>query len=712
MGFKKSKMKDLNREDINRSLIDFVKRKQEREIALEESRNQQRAAIKDGDILKGIDEYKIEKVIGIGGMGIVYITYDTTLDERVALKTFYESDAWDKDTRDGLKTEANTWIELGFHKNIVKALRIEEIHGKIYIVMEYIGGGDLSKRIEEGLKPKEVLDFAIQICNGMDYAYQKMKMVHRDLKPGNILISDEEETFAKVSDFGTATSIMSTGGGLTLPYASPEQWMEWLGHNMKIDTRSDIYSFGMILYEMLIGKIPFIANNVNDLFMMHLKAHPQEPKVVNPYIHEKLNAIVMKCLEKEPSRRYQSFSVLKHELIDFYTEYFDETYYLYENTSLSMVGEGAYMNWSNKGVAQMELGNYETAIQCYDKALEMNSWDKVTWLNKSTALLRMGQYENALECSDKALGIDPSYQKALSNKGTILGILGRYNESLQWFGKALRISRLPEILIGMGDVYSNLRNYTKAINHYDQALQIDKESEAAWIGKGIVLEKLRRYQEAVACYDWVLHLNPQNYFAWGRKGLLFFEAGRYEEALNFYNNVIRIQPDNGEALGNMGNIMRTVGHYDDALQFYDRALQALSEPSEPTLIDPDVNPEDVWYNKGLLLYVNYKNYEKALECFDNALAVNPQFDDAWTEKGTLFAIIGQLERSIQCYNEALKINPRSASAYKNMGISYMKMGRLQEALDYMNRAFEIEPNNQSIIDARQYIIQQINAGRR
>ncbi|MCK4308060.1 serine/threonine protein kinase [candidate division WOR-3 bacterium] len=269
------------------------------------------------------NRYEIYNIMP-GGMRIIYVCYDYEFKELVALKTFQDRYLKSKFGMKSFRIEAEIRLKLGEHENIVSTKFVDFIEGKPYIVLEYIAedekyGADLSGWIARGgLNLTLALDFAIQFCNGMDYAHTKFKgmgksFVHRNVKPSNILIT--QDRVVKVAGFGLAKIFDEMSDAIcgTPSYMSPEQF----SGSKDIDVRSDIYSFGCVLYEMLTGKLPFVGISLGELRDKHLKERQKNPKVVNPLIPSALDSVVMKCLEKKPENRYQSFREVKEELIKF-----------------------------------------------------------------------------------------------------------------------------------------------------------------------------------------------------------------------------------------------------------------------------------------------------------------------------------------------------------------------------------------------------------
>ena len=616
---------------------------------------QTRAELKVGDVLKsGELEYKIQKVINKGGMATVYVAeenYPLLLKpgEPVALKSFKEVESWDKDTQEGLKREAYTWVTLGRHPNIVEAKQVIIFYGKTYIVMEYVEGGDLGEWIERGgVDIVRSLDLAIQFCNGMEYAYEAMKMVHRDIKPGNMLIT--RDGTLKVTDFGVAaTTGYQEFLGLTPPYASPEQFLEVMpdeflariGEQRKTpDTRSDIYSFGVVFYEMLTGKLPFSGNTMEEWAYLHIEQLARRPSLLNPRLPPKFDHLVMRCLAKDRTYRHKDFGTLKEDLMSLYVETTGTRY------ELPQTGEetGAE-EWTVKGENFWMLNRFDDAIDCYDQALE----------------------------------IDPGFAQALGNKGQVFSDLRRYDEALPWFNRSLEIDPQNDaVWSNKGLALKRLERYAEAIRCYDRALAINRKANQAWVLKGSAFVSLGKYRKAIKCCNKALKIDARVEFAWNNKGLALTNLGHYEKAIKCYDKALEISPQHVTTWNNKGQIYLLEKRYDEAIRCYDKVLE----------IDPQFFL--AWYNKGIVLG-DLKRYDEAINCYDKALEISPEDGDSWNDKGWAYSNLGRYEEAIRCYDKALGIAPEYVNAWNNKGFALDELTRYEEAIECYDKALEINP---------------------
>jgi tRNA A-37 threonylcarbamoyl transferase component Bud32 len=262
-----------------------------------------------GTVLSG--RYKLEAKLGSGGMSTVYLARDTTLDRQVAVKILHREMSEQEDQLQRFRQEARAVAKLS-HPNVVAVIDAGEDGGHPYIVFEYVEGETLKQRINRlgALDPQEALAYAIEIARGLTVAHNR-KMVHRDIKPQNVLIDAEGR--AKLTDFGISRQLeqdgmTATGRVLgTTDYVAPEQAM---GH--PVDQRSDVYSLGVVLYEMLIGQVPFHADSQVGVAMKHVNEELPDVQQRRPELSAAAAMVVERATAKDPDQRYQQVG----ELID------------------------------------------------------------------------------------------------------------------------------------------------------------------------------------------------------------------------------------------------------------------------------------------------------------------------------------------------------------------------------------------------------------
>lgn len=310
-----------------------------------------------GSILNG--RYEIIEKVGIGGMAIVYKAKDIYLKRIVAVKVLKEQYLEDKEFIKKFVIEAQSVANLN-NQNIVKIYdvgqHIEDGKTHNHIVMEYIKGKTLNELIKDKgrLNSNAVVSISKQIANALDCAH-KHHIIHRDIKPHNIII--DENLNVKVTDFGiariaTSSTITYTSSVLgTVHYISPEQ-----AKGKFIDEKSDIYSLGVVMYEMVTGKVPFDTDNAVGIAMQHINEPLVEPIKFVPNLEPWLNAIIVKCMEKNPENRFESAESLIKALDDKRIEN-NQKVTFNDNSNRALYKESVYKTSKNKDVNKPIIKN-------------------------------------------------------------------------------------------------------------------------------------------------------------------------------------------------------------------------------------------------------------------------------------------------------------------------------------------------------------------
>ncbi|UCC38338.1 MAG: protein kinase [Candidatus Aminicenantes bacterium] len=257
--------------------------------------------------------YEIIEELGKGGMGKVYRVFDKKINGEIALKLIKPEIAAEKKTIERFRNELKLAREIA-HRNICRMYDLNEEKGLHYITMEYVRGEDLKSFIRRAgpLGAGRAISIAKQVCEGLSEAH-RLGVVHRDLKPQNIMI--DEEGNARIMDFGIARSLSAkgiTGSGVmigTPEYMSPEQV-----EGKETDQRSDIYAVGVILYEMVTGRVPFEGDTPFTIGVKHKSEAPKNPKELNTQIPDDLSHLILRCLEKDKEKRFNSPGEVRSEL--------------------------------------------------------------------------------------------------------------------------------------------------------------------------------------------------------------------------------------------------------------------------------------------------------------------------------------------------------------------------------------------------------------
>lgn len=352
-----------------------------------------------GDVILGT--YLVEDVKA-GGMGYVYIARHKDWNIKMAIKSPNELMLSSKSLFSRVLREANSWIELGLHPHIAYCYYVRQIDGIPHIFIEYVDGGNLKDWIRDKrcYDLKIGLDLAIQFCHGIKYAHEH-GMIHRDIKPQNILMTSDG--ILKITDFGIArtgeaeaiqqTADASAQGELiddgqitsvgmimgSADYMAPEQWAD--PHN--VDVRADIYSFGVCLYEMLCGGVPYKTSVKN----RNPDEEPCNPRKLRRSIPNQLADLLMRSVAWKKEDRYSSFGELQEELLSIYRSYFNEEAPHAKVRDLGLRAQGL----NNRAVSYMELNRKSEAIEFWDEALREDPQHLEATYNRGVVFWRSGR---------------------------------------------------------------------------------------------------------------------------------------------------------------------------------------------------------------------------------------------------------------------------------------------------------------------------------
>ena len=503
-----------------------------------------------GDWIAG--RWEVQTVLGgpgRSGMGIVYVVYDHDPEWRrhLAAKTFQQK-AFARDPRVAYRfeQEALVWTRLDHHPNVTRAHLFVRFDNIPLLLLEYIAGGDLSTWIGSPMLTKnlpQVLQFAMQFCDGMSFLVSKGIKAHRDIKPQNCLIS--ENSTLKITDLGIAkvfddgdnkpissdrrtatdrpalspplyegTTLnepnlfsqyeISSGDGLTRPgaglgtacYMAPEQFRD----AKNVDIRADVYSFGIMVFEMATGRLPFQGTTLRDLERLHCRCAPPQLTV-----DSRLNSIVQRCLEKNPIERFGGFEEIKTRLSEIHM-------------ALSRLHPSAPLppelptdsDLVLKAASMLSLGRNEDALDYSQGALTIQPTNIHAHCNKGTALMRLGRLEEAISSYDRALELNPRHANALIGKAEALKLAGPLEEALVVAERAVDIA--PQNIHAFsvkGSIEDSLGMPEVALITVETALQLDANFVPALVQKGKLLSSLARIirdfedKRSLLCYKHV-----------------------------------------------------------------------------------------------------------------------------------------------------------------------------------------------------------------
>ncbi len=682
----------------------------------------------EGERING--RYEVASVL-LGGMGVVYLCYDHEERAPIALKSFQNRFLQNERAVARFEQEALTWIRLEKHRHIVQAQLVQRIGTRPYIMLEHVSGPeglgtDLRGWIEQRrVSQAQAVQFGLHVALGMQHAVGRVPgLVHRDLKPANILVT--HDNIAKVTDFGLVRSLdaeditpmamamrpgqddhrLTRMGAIigTAPYLSPEQC-----RSNNVDTRSDIYSFGCMLFEMLTGHFVFQARNLPAWLHAHLNERPAFAPIVKKTLPPALVALVLDCLEKRPEDRPQTWGEIVNQLASIYRELTGEAPMMeitgqslaahelmdkaYSLTELGRVEEAlvAYDNtlalepdnawaWARKGRALRLLRRYHDALECYDHALELQPGYAWAWKGRGMVLERMGQLPEALESHQQAAAMAPADVWNWYNQAETLHSMGNIDAALELLEKALEVDPHHSNSWGKrGQIYRIRHRNLEAVEAYRQAIEINPTFAWAHNGCGLALKAIGETSEAILSFKRAVRYAPKEVWYWYNLAETLVEAGRYEEALQPVQEAVRIDPQHAFSWAKQGQVLRYLKRYKEALNAYDRAIT--------------LQPDNAWAHNGCgIMLERMERYEEALTSYSRATELSPNDVWYWYNRGNILITLERYAEAVETLHRAVSVNEHHANSWARMGSALRLLERPDDALLALEKATQLQPD--------------------
>ncbi len=688
--------------------------------------------------------YQVIEELGAGGMGQVLKVLDTEINEKVALKILRPEISADSSTIERFSNELKLARKIS-HKNVCRMYHFEKEEDTYYITMEYVAGEDLKSFIKRSgqLTVGKTVYIGVQICEGLAEAHST-GIIHRDLKPQNIMI--DRDGNAKIMDFGIAYSmkakgITGTGSIIGTPeYMSPEQV-----EVKKLDQRSDIYSLGVILFEMITGKIPFEGETPLSVAMKHKSEHPPEPKMLNNQIPEQLNRVIIKCLEKERNRRYQTVNELLSDLLSIEKAFptgvkirpKKETFTSREITVHFSIRKlflpvlivlsicvAAVLLWifflkqpslpspeSRPSVAVISFEN-QTGDTAYDylrkvipnlliSSMEQSGYLRITTWERLHDLIRnMG--EEDVEFIDQELGF-----RLCEMEGIDTIVLGLFTKAGDMFATDVKVL----------DVRT--KNLVKSASSKGRgqgsiiAVQIDELSKIISRGIGLSDKKVQAGQKQIADVTTASLEAYDNYL----KGLEAKDKFYYSDARKFFEKAVELDPEFAIAYFYLSEMNSNLMNHDLALDQQKKAKTLSDKATEKErlcidarnalMVENDTDkyreilhdisrkyPKEkrIWYQLGLHYKGRGSDTQKAVEMFKKALSLDHNYGRALNELAYTYMHEEDYDKAIEYFNKYATVSPGDANPLDSMAELYYRMGRLEESAAKYTEAVGMKPD--------------------
>lgn len=344
-------------------------------------------------------------------------------------------------------------------------------------------------------------------------------------------------------------------------------------------------------------------------------------------------------------------------------------------TSLYLSGAESYYKY----------GNYERAIEYYDKVIALNENLDEAYNGKAKCLEALGEYEKSLEYCDKALEQNNNMADAYNTKGDALSSLSRFEEALENYKKAFELE--PDESLCANNIaytFNCLEKYEDALKYSEKAIKLNKNNDSAYINKGYALEGLGKTSEALDCYNKSAEINPSNPICFYNKGNLLESLGKSEKAIDCFDKALELDPNDLNALNSKGDSLNSLGEFEKAIDCFEQAIE----------VDPSY--VDAYTNKIYCLYYQ-KKFSKCIEFSNQALDLFQDNQDIPWYIGDCYSALLDSDKAIEYYKKALEINPESTSLIVSICWEYYSLQDYDKAREYLGKAKDISPNDEGVL---------------
>lgn len=672
--------------------------------------------------------YLIEAEAGEGGMGKVYRARDLDLDRTIALKIVRPELANDPHALMRLKHEISLASQIS-HKNVLRIHDLGEAGGLRFVSMAWADGEDLGTLMRRhGILPEErILQLAIEICEGLAAAHEQ-GIAHRDLKPSNILL--DSAGHACIADFGLARTFeteqpLNRSGEVhgTPRYMSPEQ-----AEGKLVDSRTDIYSLGLILYEMATGRIPFKDDSVFQTLALRVTENPQSPKMLNPSVSDGLDAVILRCLERDPAMRYGSarevLSALRQvqanrdlretrqgirATLRMRKAWIYASFGLAAAIALAMIA--FLLVQRNRSIPVPSRGKYIAVLPFRPLSSDPNLKYEAEGIADAVSA-RLFSLNGVHTISGPALQRVDLEQTSESIGGQ-LGANMLVSGTVQGAGDRIQIIvRLEDLQHKQqiwSQTYTGVRgdlftledeistgiiaalNITPTTEERERAALPPTQNLAAYDlylkGRDILKNRVNAdgATEALHLFEEACSKDPDFALAWtgvADSSLLLYRTMKdnfwAEKALAAAREASRRNDNLPEVYFALGSVYTATG----------KNAQAIEEIKKALKLQP--NSDDGYIRLGKA-YVATGQVDPALAAFKKAVELNPYYWYNYKQLGWAYAQFGRNDDALRAFQRQIELNPKDWSGYNNAGAMYYMQGRWRECIPYFQKAIEMRP---------------------
>lgn len=680
--------------------------------------------------------YRIISQIGKGGMATVYKAFQPSLDRYVAIKImppFYAEQ--DETFLKRFRREARSVAKLR-HPNILIVIDYGEYEELTYIVMEYIDAGTLTERLGSPIPLQDIASIIEQVGGALDYAHAQ-GVVHRDVKPSNILLP--KPNWPLLTDFGLAkivggSQLTLTGSIAGTPaYMSPEQ-----GQGESVDWRSDIYSLGIVLYEMATGGVPFTAETPMAVVVKHIIDPLPLPTDKNPNLPDSVEKVILKALAKKAEDRYQKVQDLSRDLNacladvgdlpsvpDTVVETSDPTVEperIDIRSPAPSPAQGApapsagraldvpppvedQRGWIKEGPAPQKSGStfpkwlipagLAAVIICMlgiggvtvlGLIANQDPTEEVVPTSTAAEHVAAGREFIAQGLNGTAIEeFELAIELGSRDPDMYFELVGLYLDGGQVDNAVGTLDRLgsytmddPAIQEQLGWYYFDLEMFENAIGYFERTLELNPEAE--WI-----LDPLAESYRAIGDFDRAdeilgvdVIVEDQDTYFYENAGWDYLYNGDYAAAEESFTRAIELDPNNVSGWDGLSDTYWYSSSYDQALATLDEAILH--------------NPEYEWfYTKTGWIYLELENYDGAIGAFEQAIKVDPDWSTGYSGLADLYTQMGEYKSAVAILEQGLEQNPARSDLHSDLGYAYLEAGDFDSAINAFQNVVKNDP---------------------
>ncbi|MCB9435918.1 MAG: tetratricopeptide repeat protein [Anaerolineales bacterium] len=678
-------------------------------------------------------KYELIEQLGRGGMAEVYKAYQPGMNRFVAVKVLHGHLAGSEDFVERFKREAQSVGQLR-HPNILQVFDFDVEQNVYYMVMEYIEGDTLKSYIRQrGAIPiAEALRLAELLADALDYAHKK-HMVHRDIKPANVMFTDKEHKNPVLTDFGIARLLGDAGLTMsgafvgTPAYMSPEA-----GRGEKVDERADIYSLGIMLFEMLTGRVPFDADTPFAVVMKHVNEPLPSMREVIRDLPPEVELVLLKSLSKDPQDRFQTASDFRvalqrvRENLGSYTDADSTTAGVVagmgEQRTLTDEKWSSTASQSARGTTPIDptkqksipytliAGGVGAAVVLLVLVAlilggngDENDNEATSDGSPSAAEVQATGTAIVLQATEDATTENATPETLSPNgpNGPPTVVADRLNDDLldegrryledAAFNDAIQvlqrvIERDPDNAMAyalLGRAFLGADDLAAALTNLDTALSMDNSISQAYFDRGKARTQIEDWEGATRDLTTLLDSRPPESVqveALALRGIAYNKSGNHEAALADFNAALAIDPNNNMALLNRAWLSLTDGEIEAAINDLNRSIDNGNASAETYLA------------RGQAL-VEMGDSEAAIDDFSDAIELDAALAQAYFERGILYSDRGDQDEALNDFNVVVSLDPENRAVYPLRADIYMQDEDWPEAIDDYSVALQYEPDN-------------------